>query len=198
MVILYLYNKNQTYDKLEHFDDSVINQLASIINDGKITFNNVDITGELKVNKMNPLKDTIKMNNVDIAGELKVNRINPLKDTIKMNNVDISKQLILPKNTIGPINNITIENLTAPNITTNSLSLNKKDGNYININDDVEIKNNKSIKVRNIQTNNINAGYTEWVNFPNKVDLQSTFRLRGDDIYGTTKVMAGKQSWLTW
>ena len=207
MVILYLYNKNQTFEKLEHFDDSVINQIASITNGEKVVLKNVDITGELKVNQMNPLKDTIKMNNVDI-----------------------SKQLILPKNTTGThiqIDNIEANNLTSPNITTRVLSSTKKDGDYINFNtniyspydnllgtissgnekskrttiyfnNNVEFNGDKSLKSKNIYTQYVRPGYSDWVNFPGKVDLQSTFRLRGDDIKGTTKVMAGKQSWLTW
>lgn len=208
LIILYLYNKNQVYEKVEHFDDNIINQLASIVNGEKVILKNVDITGELKVNQMNPLKDTIKMNNVDI-----------------------SKGLILPYNTTGShikIDDIEVnKNLTSPNITTRGISSTKKDGDYININsnlyspnnnllgtissgneaskktkiyinNDVEFNSDKSLKVKNIQTQFIKPGYSEWVNFPGKVDLQSTFRLRGDDIKGTTKVMAGKQSWLTW
>lgn len=89
LIILYLYNKNLVYEKVEHFDDNILNQIASIVNG-----------------------DTVKLNNVEITGELKVNQMNPIKDTIKMNYVDISKGLILPKNTTGT--HIKVDEIEAP------------------------------------------------------------------------------------
>ena len=64
--------------------------------------------------------------------------MNLLNDTIKMNNVDISQKLILPKNTVCQINDLTItNNLTVPNITTRTISSTKKDDDYINFNTNI-------------------------------------------------------------
>ena len=45
--IIYYYNKSQAYEKLEHFDDNLINQIASIINGDKLIINNLEVTGNL-------------------------------------------------------------------------------------------------------------------------------------------------------
>ena len=47
ILVVYYYNKSAVYEKVEHFDDSVINQLASIINNNKIILKDVDINGTL-------------------------------------------------------------------------------------------------------------------------------------------------------
>ena len=214
LIILYLYNKNLVYEKVEHFDDNVINQIASIANGEKVVLKNVDITG------------TLNAPNINITGTLNAPNINTyqVNSTHQDKWIDFKGKPVFYEDAKFSDDKHT---LLAPKITTRELSSTKKDGDYINFNtsiyspkdnllgtissghegskrtkiyfnNDVEFNKDKTLKVKNIQTNNIKAGYTEWVNFPNKVDLQSTFRLRGDDIKGTTKVMAGKQSWLTW
>ncbi len=203
LIILYLYNKNLVYEKVEHFDDNVINQITSIANGEKVVLKNVDITGTLNAPNINTyqVNSTHKDKWIDFKGK-------PVfYEDVKF---------IDDKHT-----------LLAPNITTRALSSTKKEGDYINFNtsiyspnnnllgtissghegskrtkiyfnNDVEFNGDKSLKSKNIYTQFVRPGYSDWVNFPGKVDLQSTFRLRGDDIIGTTKIMAGKQNWLTW
>ena len=55
ILIVYYYNKSRTYEKLEHFDDNLINQIASVVNGDTIKLNNVEINGELKVNNIQAL-----------------------------------------------------------------------------------------------------------------------------------------------
>lgn len=187
LIILYLYNKNQTYDKLEHFDDNIINQIASIINGDKVILKNVDITGTLNAPNIN----TYQVNSTDKNKWIDFKGKPVFYEDVKFHD--------------------DAHTFLAPNITTRKLSSTKKNGDYIDFNtnilspnnnllgtissgneaskktkiyfnNDVEFNGDKSLKSKNIYTQFIKPGYSEWVNFPGKVDLQSTFRLRGDDI----------------
>ena len=129
ILVVYYYNKSAVYEKVEHFDDSVINQLASIINDNKIILKDVDINGTLAVNNIKCL-----------GGDNKIHMLNTL--TIDKGDLDVPNTLTV--NNINKIDKKGTINVLAPmkvngmlesrDIKTRILHSTGENGNYINFN----------------------------------------------------------------
>jgi len=126
ILVIYYHNQNMVYQKFEHFDDNIINQIASIINKDKITLNNVDINGTLAVNNIKCLggdqrvhvHNTLKVDggNLDVPNTLSVNNINKLD-----------------KNDIKILAPISANGITTPKITTYDIYSTNGEGSWLDL-----------------------------------------------------------------
>ena len=75
ILVVYYHNKSLVYEKVEHFDDNVISQIASIINGDTVKLNNVELTGTLTTNDLNVKGNVISDLNIADDKQLKSKKI---------------------------------------------------------------------------------------------------------------------------
>lgn len=208
ILVVYYHNKSIAYQKFEHFDDNLINQIASIINKDKITLNNVDINGTLAVNNIKCLggdqrvhvHNTLKVDggNLDVPNVLSVNNINKLDTNeikvlapIRASKI-ITRHLYSTKEDNNDFINFNC-GLYSPN---NNLLGTISSGNeaskrtkiYINndvdFNGNVNVNSNKTLTAKNLNTYNITStnGVDSWVDVKSNINLYKTMKYNGGNV----------------
>ena len=171
ILVIYYYNKSAVYEKVEHFNDNIINQLASIMNG-----------------------DTVKLKNIELTGTLTAPNITTriLKST-KANGdyIDFDTNIFSPNNNLLGTISSGNEASGRKKIIVN---------NNIDFNGDVNVNNNKTLNSKNLKTYNITStnGENSWVDVKSNINLYKTLKYQGNFITGKNELMAGKKNFLSW
>ena len=211
ILVIYYYNKSAVYEKVEHFDDNIINQLASIMNGDTVKLKNIELTGTLTAPNISattitaPTITTRALKSTKANGDyinFDTNIFSPnnnLLGTISSGNEASKRTKIYFNNDVEFNNNINFKNKVDFN---NDTTFNKDvvfNGNS-NFNNNVVVKNDKALTAQNINTYNITStnGVDSWVDVKSNINLYKTLKYQGRFITGKTEVMAGKKNYLSW